>query len=289
MTAELHLARAEGRRLLTNPFVWLALIPTVMWAHGAKGDPDESTDPYYLLVGYGLMLPGFVIAVVTILAVLRSRATGADGLLDTMPVGRDRRSVAHGYSVLAGAIVGGVLTLGLYVYFRPSTPILIRRLDTIPYILPVPRPNVAQLLQGPLAIAAVCAFVVALVRWVPTWLVAVPLFFLVFVQGLAAGIWDAIPTSPLSWLWPLATGVVQKGWTGCGEFESCMLRLSGYDQATPWWHLAYLLALGAWFVTIAVLRHRRDRAAWTAFAITLAAVVMFAVVQGVVYVQPTAV
>lgn len=290
MIAELQLARVEGWRLLRNPVVWLGLAPTVMLV-----TDDPSTDPndvftgrYYALIGYGLLLPGFVVVVMTILAVLRSRSTGADGLLATMPVGADRRSIGHGYSVLAAAMFAGLATAVIYLYFRPGSPMLDVRFGTTPNLLPLPRPNVAQLLQGPFAIAAVCAGVVALVRWVPTWLVAVPLFFLLFVQGLYFGIFDSASTSAFTWLWPMSTGAVHRGWTGC-DTDNCLLRLAGYDQVTPWWHLAYLVALGAWFVTIAVLRHRRDRAAWTAFAVALATVVLFAAVQAFVYVQPTGV
>ena len=41
--------------------------------------------------------------------------------------------------------------------------------------------------------------------------------------------------------------------------------------------------LGAWFVVVAVLRHRRDRSTWILFAVTALAVVGFAVVQGVAH------
>ena len=289
MNAELALARVEGTRLLRSPLVWLAVIPSAMWVNEAKAGLDrrEAEDLVYLLNGYALLLPGFVVVVVTILAVLRSRVAHADDLLDTLPVGRAQRSVAHGWSTAANALYGAVIIAAAYLYLWPSSTPGSFSDDSIPSILEVPRPNVAQMLQGPIALAAVAASVVALVRWVPTWLVAVPLFFLLFIQGLWFGMFNGESTSWFTWLWPLSTGIIQDGWVGgCGEGEACQMLLTGFDRTTPWWHLGYLVALGVWFITVAVLRHRRDRAAWTAFAVTLAATVALALIQAAVHMRP---
>ena len=289
MNAELTLARVEGTRLLRNPFVWFAVIPSAMWVNEAKAvlDRREAEEIVYLLTGYALLLPGFAAVVVTVLAVLRSRVAHADDLLDTLPVGRAQRSIAHGWSTAASALYSAVIIAAAYLYLWPSsTPGLFSE-DSTPHVLDVPRPNVAQMLQGPIALAAVAAGVVALVRWVPTWLVAVPLFFLLFVQGLWFGIFNGESTSWFTWLWPLSTGIVHDGYVGgCGEGEACQLLLTGFDRTTPWWHLGYLLALGVWFITIAVVRHRRDRAAWTAFAVSLAATAGFALIQAAVHMRP---
>ncbi len=289
MNAELALARVEGTRLLRNPLVWLAVIPSALWVSEAKAGLDrrEAEDLVYLLNGYALLLPGFAAVVVTTLAVLRSRVAHADDLLDTLPVGRAQRSVAHGWSTAASALYGVIIIAAAYLFLWPSSAPGFFSDDSAPSILEVSRPNVAQMLQGPIALAAVAAGVVALVRWVPTWLVAVPLFFLLFIQGLWFGIFNGESTSWFTWLWPLSTGVVQDGWIGgCGEGEACQMLLTGFDRTTPWWHLGYLLALGVWFVTIAVLRHRRDRAVWTAFAVSLAATIGFVLIQAAVYMRP---
>ncbi len=289
MNAELALARVEGTRLLRNPLVWLAVIPSAMWVNEAKAvlDRREAEDIVYLLTGYALLLPGFAAVVVTVLAVLRSRLAHADDLLDTLPVGRAQRSVAHGWSTAANAVYGAVIIAAAYLYLWPSSTPGFFSDDSTPSILEVPRPNVAQMLQGPIALAAVAAGVVALVRWVPTWLVAVPLFFLLSIQGLWFGIFNGESTSWFTWLWPLSTGIVQDGWVGgCGEGEACQLLLTGFDWTTPWWHLGYLLALGVWFITIAVLRNRRDRAAWTAFAVSLSATIGLALIQAAVHMRP---
>jgi hypothetical protein len=49
--------------------------------------------------------------------------------------------------------------------------------------------------------------------------------------------------------------------------------------------LAYLVALTVWFVIIAVLRHRRDRAMWTSFVASLGLVLALAIIQLVVSVE----
>ena len=49
------------------------------------GDPTEEQ---FLLVGYGLVVPGFVAMVLTALAVRRSRVAGADEVLSTLPAAR---------------------------------------------------------------------------------------------------------------------------------------------------------------------------------------------------------
>jgi hypothetical protein len=148
----------------------------------------------------------------------------------------------------------------------------------------VPQLNAAQLLQGPIAIVVACLFVVALARWVPSWLIVVPLFVLTVVQLIFFGIWFGVETdNPLTWMWPVTTGVVHDGWTGCGPTdEICDLRVSGFDQTTPWWHLAYLVALCVWLVAIAVLRHRRDRMTWMVFSASTALVATLAIIQVVV-------
>ena len=123
MNAEFALARVEGIHLLRNPFVWLAVIPSAMWVNEAKAGLDrrDAEDLVYLLNGYSLVLPGFAAVVVTILAVLRSRLAHADDLLDTLPVGRAQRSVAHGWSTAANALYGAVIIAAAYLYMWPSS------------------------------------------------------------------------------------------------------------------------------------------------------------------------
>jgi len=283
---ELQLARVEGARLLRSPAMWLSLGFTVIWAR--QVDPAESPEDVYLLLsGLGLVLPGFVMLAITVLATLRSRSSGADALLDTVPVGPDRRTIAHGLSALAGAVVGVIVIAAVYVRFRPG-PVIGRTVDTIPVGVEVPRPNLAQLLQGPLAVVVFCALGLALVRWIPTWLVIVPMVLAFMLQFTIWGMWSGTPVSAINWWLPISSGVVAGEWVGCtSDSPVCLLEHGGFDQTTPWWHVAYLIAVAAVLVAVAVLRNRRDRAAWTFFGISLAAVAGLAVAQAVVYQQYT--
>lgn len=283
-----QLARVESRRLVRNPLVWLVFLLSVQWLRGAVHDRDaEGT--YNLLVGYGLVIPGLVILVHVVVAVLRARLSATEPLLVTLPVGPERRTVAHAGSAVAAAALAGAWTLTVLVLSRPSNPIgsdlvLRTRTDRVAEFIDVPRPNLAQLLQGPVALVAVLCLVVAVARWVPSWLVVIPMLFAAGSQLTFFGLWSGTPTGPADWLNPLARGWVHDGWVGCGTYDPlCDLVVSGFDQTTPWWHLAYLLSLAAWFVTIAVLRHRRDARIWWVFAATTASVVALAIVQCVVY------
>lgn len=275
---EAQLARVEGTRLLRNPAVWLAIVPTAQWIRSESGSPE---DEYLLLVGFGLLLPGLAVLAHLVLAVLRTRSQRTDWLLDAVPVGRDRITVGHGLSTLAGGLLGLAVIVATYLAFRP--PLVIGMGDGS-VAARFPRPNLAQLLQGPMALVAVSAFAIALVRWVPSWLVLLPLAFLALVQGVALGVFFGEATGSLrTWLWPLSTGVVHGEWDGCGTDDAfCDLPVSGFDQTTPWWHLGYLASLAVVFVAVAVLRHRRDRAAWIALGVSIVAVVAFAIGQAVV-------
>jgi hypothetical protein len=268
-------ARIEGVRLWRNPLVWVAMAATANMVRGA----GSAEDRYLVLVGYALMLPGLAMVLHVLFAVLRSRSSNSEELLGVLPIGADRRSVGHAMSVLAAGLLGVMMTVVIYLVVRPASS-LGRWDQSQPAMVEVPRPNLAQLLQGPAALVAVGVFVVALVRWVPTWLVIAPLVFLMFVQGLFFGVFLGVPTGGGSWLWPLVTGTVHGEWVGCGELDPiCDLPISGFDRVTPWWHLAYLAALCVWLTTVAVIRHRRDRRAWLAFGCSLAAVVALAVTQ----------
>ncbi len=276
MIAEASLARTEGIRLLRNPLVWVAMAATANMVRGAGSSSGSVDERYLALVGYALVLPGLVMVLHLILSTLRSRSCRSEELLGVLPVGADRRSVGHALSALAAGLVGAVATMAIYLIMRPES--MLGRWD-MSRTIEVPRPNVAQLLQGPVVLVTIGVFVVAFVRWIPTWLVIGPLVFLTFVQALFFGIFFGVPTGGLSWLWPLSTGVIHGEWFGCETGAGCELPVSGFDRVTPWWHLAYLAALCVWLTTVAVIRHRRDRRAWVAFGCSLAAVVALAIIQ----------
>jgi hypothetical protein len=276
-TATGQLAWAEGRRILRNPAVWLSLVPSLLWLRSAHG-AGRAEDRLLLLVGYGLLLPSFVMLVATVLAVLRGRLEQTEPLLESLAVGPDQRSVGHAWSALAGGAIGLLLIAAIAITLPARDPLGVWSNDGTPVV--VPRPNVAQLLQGPLSIVVLLVMVIALVRWIPTWLVIAPLAFAFMVQGLFLGVFHGVATDAGRWLFPLNTGVVHGEWIGCSpEDPYCRLPVSGFDQDTAWWHAGYLVALSIWLATIAVLRHRRDRATWIWFGASLALVSGFAAGQ----------
>lgn len=287
--AEIELGRVEARRVGRDPALWAAIALTAWWTWNTRADSlHEHT--YLLLTGYSLLVPGFVVVSHTIVAVLRSRSAGADELLSVVPVGPDRRTLGHGVSTLAG-LFGTVAIAAIYVALRPG-PVLGPADGELPASTVLPRPNLAQLLQGPVAVMAVAAFAIALVRWIPSRLVVGPLAFFVPFQGLVLGLWYARASSRVDWLFPLRSGVVHGSWIGCGDHDlSCELPVSGIDGVTPWWHLGYLAALATFFVAIAVLRHRRDQTVWLTCVVTFAAAAALAIIQLVVaadYAAPVA-
>ena len=276
-TATGQLAWAEGRRLIRNPVLWISMLPLVPWVRVADG-PTGAENGLILLVGFGLVIPGLVMVVATVFAVLRPRLEHTEPLLTTLAVGPDRRSIGHSLSTLAGGAVAVLVTGVLALALARHDPLGVWPDEGRAIV--VPRPNVAQMLQGPLSIVVLLVFVVALVRWIPTWLVIIPVTFAMFIQATFLGAFHSVATNAGRWLLPLNTGVVHSEWKGgCLDDSPCFLDKSGFDGGTAWWHLGYLASLAVWLATTAVLRHRRDRVTWAWFAVSLIAVVAFAAVQ----------
>jgi hypothetical protein len=272
-----QLAWAEGRRLVRNPVLWVSFLLLVPWVRVSRRS-SEAENGLILLVGYGLIIPGLVMVVATVFAVLRARMEHTEPLLSTLAVGPDRRSIGHAVAALAGGAVGLLLMAVLVLTIGRRDPLGVWESERRP--ITVPRPNVAQLLQGPFAIVMLLVFVVALVRWVPTWLVIVPITFAMLIQATFLGAFHSVPTDGGRWLIPLNTGVVHSEWKGtCLDDSPCYIDVSGFDGRTAWWHLGYLASLAVWLGTVAVLRHRRDRVTWTWFAGSLVAVIAFVAVQ----------
>lgn len=278
----LQLARVEAARLARNPLVWLSIVPAAFWVRSAR-TAGEAEGQMFLLIGFGLLIPCLTMMMMMVLSVLRGRYSHTEELLGSLAVGHDRRSIGHALSAVGGGLVAIVVTIGFVVALPFDDPLG----HWTPYLtdeITIPRPNVAQILQGPLAVIALLVFVVALVRWVPSWLVLVPIMFLLLVvQGLWIGMWHGAPTQGRRWVFPLNSGVVNGKWVGCTpESPGCELPVSGFDTTTPWWHVAYLLALCPLFGSIAVLRHRRDRVTWIWFAAAAVLVAGLVIIQIVV-------
>jgi hypothetical protein len=282
MRVERSLARVEGRRLLRNPALWLSFLPLGYWLRSAW-TTDSGEDVFNLLVGYGVVIPGTVAAVLVGLAVMRARRCDAGELLATVPSGAEERTIGHAVSVLAVVAAAVAWVVVQLLVLRPGAT-LGRTADTIPAGIEIPRPTIAQLLQGPAALLAIGCLAVALARWIPTW-AAMPVFAIAALMQLTwFGTWSGTEVGWLSWLWPLSRGWVNGSWVGCAsESVICSVHLSGFDRVTPWWHLGYLLALACLFAVIGVARDRRDRRVALALAAGALSVAFFAVVQLVVY------
>ncbi len=273
------LAIAEGRRFVRNPLIWVSLLPSALWLRAAL--PESAGEArLFLLVGYGLGMSGFVMVAAAVLATLRGRREHTDELLDTLAIGPDGRSLAHLGSTLALGAIGVIVTIVIAIVLRPGDSLGTWDPSDTGVAVDIPRPNLAQLLQGPLALVAVATLAIAVVRWVPTWLVLVPLLFALMVQMLFIGVYHGVPAVGGRWFFPLGTGIVNGTWSGCRDGETgCVLAVSGYDRVAPWWHAGYLVAASCWFGSIAVLRHRRDRRSWAWFVVSLAALVGVGLVQ----------
>jgi hypothetical protein len=276
-TATSQLAWAEGRRLIRNPVLWMSMLLLVPWVR-ASDNPTGAENGLILLVGYGLVIPSLVMVVVTVFAVLRPRLEHTEPLLATLAVGPDRRSIGHSLSTLAGGAVAALVMGALALVLARHDPLGVWPNEG--RAITVPRPNVAQMLQGPMSVVVLLVFVVALVRWIPTWLVIIPITFAMLIQATFLGAFHSVATDGGRWLIPLNTGVVHSEWKGgCLDDSPCFIDITGFDGRTAWWHLGYLASLAVWLATTAVLRHRRDRVAWSWFAGSFVAVVAFAAVQ----------
>lgn len=228
------LSRVESERLIRNPAVWVAFALTGWWVGVAMwGGPSIGSQPltkYMLLLGYGFAVPGLVLFVAVVFAVLRGRMEHTEELLGTLAVGNDRRSVAHALANLGPAVVVMLTTLVMLAVIRPGASLGTDfDIDGVGAI-DIPRPTVAQMLQGPVALLAFTTLAVALVRWIPSWLVIVPTPFLLLVQVAFFGLFVGTATSAANWLGVggfLAHGVVNDEWVGCGEFDArCDLPVS---------------------------------------------------------------
>jgi len=230
--ASVHLARTESGRLLRNPALWLSLGGAALWAWSEH--PALDAEPTYLLLaGYGLVLPGFVMLAITVLAVLRDRQSATGPLTETLPVGPARRTVGHALVSLAAAGVGLLFVAAVVIYHRPGD-VLGPSTDTLPAAIDVPRPGLGLLLQGPVALIVLVALGVALARWLPSWLVVIALVIPFAVQFVVLGIWNATPTSAPGWWWPWSSGMVVGEWIGCTPTSAlCDLEVGGFDTTTP--------------------------------------------------------
>ena len=190
----------------------------------------------FLLVGYGLLIPGFMMLVVTVLAVLRGRLEHTEPLLATLAVGPDRRSIGHAWSALAGGAIGLLVIAAAAIMLPARDPLGVW----------TRRRNVRSSCRDPISPrcsrvrcpswSCSCSWSLSCAGS-PTWLVYRPIG--VLVDG-ARPVLRHLPRHPTGggrWLFPLNTGVVHGEWVGCSPDDAyCNLHVSGFDPNTAWWH-----------------------------------------------------
>lgn len=257
MTSAMQLGALEAGRQLRNPALWLSMVPALLWAMWVEGPANE----HFLLTGYGLALAWVTAMAITAFGARRVGHRQVRDGLDVLPGGRDARTLGVGLGAVGSALAGLIVTIVVWAARTPGS-VLGSSDNTIPGGLEIPRPSLAQLLQGPLVLLVFASVGLLLGRWVPGWLLVPALFLPIMLQFLWFGVWNAHSSSWYVWLLPMATGWVSHEWIGgCSTPTSpCYLQVSGFDGVTPWWHAIYLVALAATFVSIAVAVDGQHRA-----------------------------
>lgn len=245
-----QLAVVEGMRLLRHPVVLVGVALSAAFAiafarFNVGGD-------YFAATGPGL-LPLLVALVAVNLAALRSRRSDTEELYASLPSPARARTLAH-LAALAWLAAGVSLYVGvLFVGFGGLDGFVVTLAGDTAV------PAVAELAQGPVAIAAVGALGIALARWIP-FLPAAP----VAASGLV--VFELPATSwnlQEAWVWflPLVNTArtppdktfpcVKSGLasTWCGE--------PVFLTTSAGWHLGYLAGLGVVFAAAALLRDDR--------------------------------
>jgi hypothetical protein len=269
----------EAGRVVRNPLLWVSMVPAIAWAVLAEGPADE----HFLLTGYGLAIGWFASMTIAAAAVRRTRRALVSETLDSLPDGADVRTLGVGFGAFGAVAVGFVVTCVVWVVRAPAE-VLGTSVDSIPRGLPIPRPTVAQFVQGPLVLLVFASLGVLIGRWIPSWLLLPFLFVPVLLQFLWFGVWNSEGTPWYRWLLPVATGWVSGEWIGAcdNSTAACDLQVSGFDRITPWWHAGYLVALAALLVSIAVALDG-SRAARRWVVMTAAATLALGAVQVLTY------
>ncbi len=267
-----QLARVEGRRLLRHPVVLVAFVLCAVWMIAlAKGLVGGD---YFAVAGPGL-LPVLAALVAANLAALRSRRSDTEELYESLPSPERTRTLAHLLSLgwlfggsavfVAAAFVGLGGLDGFVIDFKGTTAV----------------PSVAELAQGPFAVATVAAVGIALARWIPFLPAAPVLAAGLVVFQMPATTWNL--QNAWTWLLPLVNAAEtppgtsfpcdrpKEGVGWCGE--------AVFQTTAAGWHLAYLAGLGIAFGTVALLRHDRSPRTIALGATGLAVAAVAGVVQ----------
>ncbi|MGI8806500.1 MAG: hypothetical protein ACR2KK_01340 [Acidimicrobiales bacterium] len=230
-----QLAVLEGRMLLRHPAVIVGAGFVLLMVATNLGSPWEA-DAYSALGGLGAATLGPFALLAANGARQRSRRDQAEELLSTLPTPAGRRTTAHLWSVLGGVALAVAGTVATALAYRLGD------IDVSRW------PNVAELAQGPLAVACAAILGVVLARWLPWPGVAA-------MAAIGVVVWQV--STP--WFGPLVT-LAEADTEG---------RIVGLSTGSAWWHLIWLAGWAGLGIAAARCDRRRDRAAAAAVGLVV--------------------
>lgn len=267
--AAFAIARIEGPRLIWHPiFLAGTALSALLTLSFAAGDVGGD---YFALLGTTLLPLAIATLVVSNLATLRDRRGGTEELYAALAAPAQARTLAHLLAIAWPTAVATTFVAVAFAWLGAWDGLDVTREGR------VATPGVADLAQGPLAVAMLGTVGVAVARWIAhppaAILVSVALFFpqWTFIT------WNL--KQDIGWFLPLVNPARTAGtasyWPCSAEQQSPCI-LEGF--AALHWHVVYVAALAVLIGAGALLRdghRRRDLVLASAcFAIVIAAGVL---------------
>lgn len=245
------LARVEAARAVRHPafLIGIGMFLFATWVIGRNVGALHKEDAALGLLYFPLA--GMAILAVS-LGVLRGRRDGAEELFGSLPASRDVRTGAHLVSGVGPFAVALVLLGAFLPYVSRSGSFS--------------RPDVLEVLTGPVLVACACVVGVVAARLLPSTTCGV---LAIFAMGAFQGLVDHFAGSvenAANWFAP---------WYADGDFGWALELL----PRRPAQHLVYLAGLATLGVALAFVRHRRDRRVAAAFVAALAVIAAGGIAQ----------
>jgi hypothetical protein len=274
----LSLTRAESRRLLHHPVIFVGLaLSTVLFGVGRDVSPETVTHHWYSgsigatymnLCGGALLWLALAALISSNLGVLRSRRDRADETYRSLPAGAGARTAAQLLALAWPFAISAVLVAAAFRYVGAGDGLF------VDYSGRKVVPSGFELAQGPLVVLVLGVLGVALAVWVPRFSVTLVVAFAIFAIEWIVVVWSA-SVARSHWMIPLADPA--KYTRATAHFppgSPAEDGLAGFDVAGAGWHLLYLAALAAVLAALALLRGSPGRRLFPACAVALA--VLFA-------------
>lgn len=243
-----HLARLEGPRLLRHPAFLAGCLVTAAYFLAA----DLPNDLYYALVGGAAAGPALGALLAANAAELRSRTSGGDELLHSIPLGPQARTtgmlVALLWPVLATVVV--TAALGLVSGAIDGSPVALVG-ETVDRT-----PTPIEWMQGPAVVAYAGALGILLARLVPSRLLAVLVALVSGVLLVPMFFWG--PSEHVLWFTPLVNHGDRFSWVQVTPSAGYTV-LDGFHVGRLGWHVVYLVGVALLLSGAALLRYGRRR------------------------------